>query len=96
MKEDRLCCLSRLSRQFYSLKGARLWSSTLPCSEVLHVVPVALEVTLQLRQRDVVRVEGEQAEVLERAGEHLRQPLVVIFGDGDDRDQVCAKLSAND
>ena len=39
-----------------------------PLTEV-QVIPIALEFTLQLRQRNVVRVEGEQAEVFERAGE---------------------------
>jgi len=51
-------------------------------------VPVALDVALQLRQRYVIRIEGEQTKVFEGAGEHLRHPLVVILGDGNDRDQV--------
>jgi hypothetical protein len=46
---------------------------------VLYVIAIALDVAFELRQRKVVRIEGENPEMLVSSRENFGQPLFLVF-----------------
>jgi len=56
--------------------------------QISHVIPVTLNVPLQLGQGDSIWVAGEEPQMFEGPREHLRQSLFVVFWNGSDGNEV--------
>jgi hypothetical protein len=55
---------------------------------VVHVLAVTFGVAIELRERQIVRIERKEAEPTKDSGEHLAEPVLVAVRAGAHRDVI--------